>query len=101
MNKYCTICNRKYWAKQERSLYCSNACKQHAHRIKVANTVLVTQKENVTLKDMLIKRLDVGEDAICCYCGKSYKFEDQYAVSNDKRDGWYVWWCPECNKRDI
>ena len=101
MYKYCVICSKKYWAEKEPSLFCSNACRQHSHRNKVANALLMIQKENVTLKDMLKKKLDVGEDVICCSCGKSYKFEYQYAVSNDKCNDWYIWWCPKCNERNI
>lgn len=51
MEKKCTICGKKYNAKQERSMYCSNACKQHAHRNKVTKTVTVTQNENKELRN--------------------------------------------------
>ena len=53
MEKKCTICGKKYNAKQERSIYCSNKCKQHAHRNKITETVTVTLKENKELRNAL------------------------------------------------
>ena len=61
MQKKCIICNKTYNAKQERSLYCSDACRQKKfrkrHNFKVTelrNTVLATQTEVTELRNTVL-----------------------------------------------
>lgn len=53
MEKECKICGKKYNAKQERSFFCSGACRQKSHRNKVTKTVTATKKEIKELQNEL------------------------------------------------
>ena len=102
MYKHCTICNKKYWAEQERSFFCSAACRQHSHRNTVAKSLALLKEENKMLKEekvTVFKDYSDGDVVNCCRCGKQYLFDETMCLYrlHEKTFKSSFWWCPICN----